>query len=599
LAVFLTALTRLVAVYSADLSVRAFLDKNVVGIGEQFTVSIEFSGADAETVSQPDAPDIEAFGRFLGSGSSRNIQIVNGQMSSTRTINYYFQAISPGKFEIGSIPINHQGEEYRTDPIQLEIVERHSGRSGTARGTPQGRVSDRDLFVRATVSKTRVYENEGVLVTYKIYTRVNVSGYSLSQVPDKTGFWVEDLLKDQQRPPTSTEIVDGLQYTVATVQRMVLFPTSPGEKTLEPLEIECELQARPERRSLFDDFFSDPFGRTFRYSVRSDPIRIEILPLPDSGRPKGFSGAVGQFTLSGGVDKTKLSANEVATFTVKITGSGNIRTLPSPEVSFSTGLENYEPTVAENVQVTDGVIHGSRAYEYVLVPRTPGHHRIDPVQFPYFDPVTEEYKIASLPETNLEVAPGGQPVVDVPGKSLAKEDVRLLAQEIRFIKLDPGYLREIDYAISKRPLFWGIALLPVFGVLVGYWYRRHLDRLRDDQSYARSRQARRLARKRLAAAKAVISTLDRQHFYSQCGKALQGFAGDKLNIPEAGIISEKLAQILRAREVSASAVDEYLACMKICDEKRFSPVESGPEEMTEFLKRTERAMETLHKELST
>lgn len=583
---------------SADLSVKAFVDKNVVAAGEQFTLSLQLSGSDAGDVSEPAPPDLGSFGRYLGNGTSRSIQIVNGQMSSTRTINYYFQALTPGEFEISSMAIDHEGTKYKTRPIPIEIVERRAERNFRQNGREgQEALTDKDLFLRASASRTKIYQNEGVLITYKIYTRVNVTGYSITRVPDKTGFWVEDLLKDQQRPSTATEVIDGMQYTVATLQSMVLFPASPGEKMLEPLEVECEVQVRATRRSLFDDFFSDPFGRTLRYSIRSEPITIQTLPLPEANKPRDFSGAVGQFHLSGGVDKTEVAANEVITFKLTLEGSGNIRTLPAPDVTFSSGLENYEPKVSETVEVSNGQIRGSRTLEYVLVPRASGTQTLGAVRFSYFDPVEEEYKVASLGEIRLNVEPDTQLAIQAPGPSLVKKDVRLLSQEIRFIKLRPGNFRGIDYAVHRSPLFWSIALLPVFAVLAGIWYRQHLDRLEGDQAYARSRQAGRLARKRLAAASAILPKSDYRGFYSECGKALQGFVADKLNIPEAGIISENLAQALREIAVSESTISAYLECMKDCDLKRFSPVESGRNEMTEFLKRSEDAIKNLHKEL--
>ena len=583
--------------FASDLSVKAFVDKAVVGMGDRFTLSLQLSGAEAGDVSEPSPPEMESFGRYLGNGTSRSIQIVNGQMSSTRTINYYFQALAPGNFEIDPIVLTHEGIEYRTNPIQVEIVERRTSGSRSRAQQTQG-LSSRDLFLRASVSRTRVFQNEAILLNYKIYTRVNVTGYSITTVPDKTGFWVEDLLKDQQQPSTSTEVIDGLQYTVATLQSVILFPTGPGTKTLEPLEVECEVRVRQNRRGLFDDFFSDPFGRSVRYSIRSEQVTIEARPLPGEGRPKGFAGAVGEFRLSGGVDKSTVNANEVVTLKLKLEGSGNIRTLPSPTTSFSSGLENYDPKVSEVVRVSGSQVKGSRTYEYVLVPRTSGTEKVHAIEFPYFDPVDEVYKTASLPEISIEVTPGSQSMGQGVETSLAKEDVRLLAQEIRFIKLDPGKLRGIDYAVHKNALFWSIALLPLLGVLVGFWYRRHQNRLQGDRGYARSRQAGRLARKRLATARTLLPKLEHREFYAECGKALQGFAADKLNIPEAGIISDNLAQLLKTGGVSDSVTGEYLACMKTCDLKRFSPVDSGKDEMSAFLKRAEEAIKNLHKELS-
>ena len=245
---------------SADISVRAFVDQSIVSAGESFTLSVELSGADADEAASPQPPDIESFATYRGSGSSTSVQFVNGKMSQTRTLDFYFQATAIGKFEIGAVTVLLDGVEHHSEPIQIEIVQGRPQKSPPQPTRADG-ITSADLYVSAKANKDEAYVNEAVIVTYKIYTRVDVSQYGISSVPENSGFWVENLLGDQTQPQPTAEMINGTRYTVATIKKAALFPTSAGEKTIEPLEIECAVRLKPTRRSIFDDFLSDPFGR--------------------------------------------------------------------------------------------------------------------------------------------------------------------------------------------------------------------------------------------------------------------------------------------------------------------------------------------------
>jgi hypothetical protein len=583
----LTGMLALTLLSAADLSVKSYVDKSVVTAGERFILSVEIAGADSEKAPSPELPPME-FARYLGNGSSRSVQIVNGHMTSTKTLNYYYQATRNGSFEIGPVRLVHAGTEYRTDPIRIQVQQQARPQAGQGTGQVEG-MSSQDLFVRASLSKSRVYQNEPVVVTYRIYTRISVSGYNLLKSPDKSGFWAEDLLKDQN-VETTTEILNGRRYTTAIVEKKALFPTTSGTKTLDPMEIECDVRTQKRRRSVFDDFFSDPFGRTQRVIIRSRPLEIEVLPLPDSGKPDDFSGVVGRFSIEGEVDKNRVPVNEVVTLKFKMSGSGNIKTLPAPKLSFSPGLETYEPKVTERTRPTENGLTGYRTYEYVLVPRTPGPKTVGGFRLPYFDPVDETYQVATLDDILLDVEEGTIPIADSGTSSLAKEDVRLVSQEIRFIKLNSEGFRDVRYVFYKNAWFWTSLLLPILAVLGATLRRKHLDRLQGDVAYARRRRAARQAQKRLAAARAILSQEDHGGFYAEVARALTGFAADQLNLSEAGLMKEDLNKLWLDRGVSEKSVQAYLDCLSVCDMQRFSPVGTNTDQMSEFLSRAEQAI---------
>ena len=227
---------------AADLSIQSYVDRSTLRVGKQFTLSVDLSGADSDKVANPQPPALDAFARYVGGGTSTSVEVVNGRMSSRRTLSFYYQASEEGKFQIPQISISFEGKDYRTQPINIEIILGQGNLSPPAAPssrTPLGRVpasqngiTSEDLFVRASVNKTRVYQNETIILTYKIYTRVNVSRYGIAKAPDRSGFWVEDLQGEKRPLQTSTEVIDDRRYTVTTIQRLALFSASPGKKRL-------------------------------------------------------------------------------------------------------------------------------------------------------------------------------------------------------------------------------------------------------------------------------------------------------------------------------------------------------------------------------
>jgi hypothetical protein len=369
-------------VQAADLEVKAYVDKTVVAQNQEFTLSVEILGKDAQLAPNPQMPKMDDFAVFLGSGSSQSIQFVNGAMSVSKTISYHYMAATPGTFTIGPVVVPHKDGNIQTDPIQLTIQPSGAPSStqaqpsqSTARGA-QATSSDaggQDLYIRARVNKTSVYPNEPVIVTYQIYTKVNLTPVGISKQPGTAGFWAEDFDLPQQLP-TTTEVINGQRYTVATFKKTALFPTSPGKKTIEPLGFDCDVRVQRQRsRDPFDDFFNDSFflGRTERKTLYANPLTIDVKPFPEEGKPAGFTGATGSFRIDASVDKTNTETNDAVTYKVTLSGTGNIRTMQELDVHIPPDFETYPPKISESVNRTGSTISGTKTFEYVLVPRSP------------------------------------------------------------------------------------------------------------------------------------------------------------------------------------------------------------------------------------
>ena len=582
-----------------DISVKAYVDKTVIGLHQQFTLTVELSGEGANHAGNPQLPVMDGFSKFLGSGSSQNIQFVNGKMSVSKVLTFHFQAADEGKHEIGPVIVQYKGEQYRTDPISIEIKQVQGGRPPAAnskKSASTGESNREDLFVEATVDRKKVYQNEPVTITYKIYTRLQVSSFGFAKEPETTGFWKEDYELPPQ-PATSAEIVNGKQYTVATIKKQALYPMTSGKKTIDPLVITCEVRVRRRSRDPFGDFFSDSiFGRTEQVRVPSNAVTIQVMPLPEEDKPADFSGAVGQYKLKAWADKSAVKTNEAVTYKISLEGNGSIHTLPDPKVTFSTDFETYPPKITESVQRKTAPISGSKTYEYVLVPRFPGLQKIDPVSFSYFDPRKKSYRTLTTDPIQIDVAQGEETYAIIPSGA-TKEEVKWRGKDIRFIKPEAGEFVKTDAVFYGTFLFWLIAGMPLVAVGSALGYRRHLNRLHGDVAYARERQAGRAARKRLARARSMLKTETQKAFFAETGKALVGFLGDKLNVAEAGMISDEVRSVLKSRGVSAEVIEETFIVLQTCDFQRFAPSDASEDEMRTFLKRTETVMSRLDREL--
>jgi len=584
-------------VVAQQVSARAYLSSNQVGVGQQFVLNVEVSGA--QGVDQdPELPDLSSFSVYLGSGSSSSIQMSGGRTNITLTIQYRFQATSAGTFTVDPFEVEAGGGAFTTEPLTLTVSDAPVPQGPSAGpGAADRGIAPEDLFVETVPSRRQVYENQPVVVDYRIFTRVNVSSYSITQLPPATGFWVEEY------PPAGNPVIgqtvrDGMQYTTATIRKVALFPTGSGMRTLEPLGIEAQVRVR--RRSAFDPF-EDFFGRgsllnsNISTAAASRPVEIEVLPLP-GGRPENFTGFVGDLEVAATLDRDSVQVSDAVTLTVEVAGSGNLRMLAEPEVEIPPGFEAFPPEVSERVDRTDAGVSGTRTYEYVLVPRAPGVGAIPPVELAYFDPERETYEVAASGALAVEVT--GVAADGALGTGRVRAGVEELRTDIRFIQLGSPALVLVNRTLFAHPLFWVTLLVPLVAVGGAAGLRRHRDRLHGDVAYARSRRAAKVARKRLAEARKLVDGEDVRAFYAEAGRALEGFLADKLNIAAAGMIRDEVRDRLAALGVDTEAAEPYMECLEECDRQRFAPPTASAEERARFLGRVEAAMAAMAEHLA-
>ncbi len=580
-----------------DVSVRAYLTPTTVGVGRVFVLNVEITGAQ-RVDSEPQLPDLGDFSTYLGSGSSSSMQIINNRTTVSLTLQYRYQALEEGTFEVPSFEVQVEGESYSTEPLTISVSSAPPPDPQQSREAVDPTViAPEDLFVTAEASRSRIREGEPFIVEYRIFTRVDVTSYGFTSLPELEGFWVEELSLPEQ-PEVEQVIRDGKQYTTAVIRRVALVPTGPGERTLDPLGIEAQVRVRQQRRlldpfeSIFDLDRSSLFGTVVPTTVVSNPIRLQVEPLPP-GRPEPFSGVVGDLTLTAALAPDSVDADEAFTLTINAVGQGNLRAIPEPTLDLPEDFEAYPPEVSESVQRSGAGLSGRKSWGYVLIPRAPGTRTIPPTSFGYFDTGENAYRTASTEPLQLLVS--GEPAEGP--SALVRGGVASLREDIRFIHLGPTRLTPVNRSPFGGPVFWTVLLLPMVAVMGAAGIRFHQDRLAADPAFARRRRAGRVAHARLAEARRMATGKDPRAFYAEISRALRGFVADKLDLAEAGMQVRDLAEGLGRAGVPEDAIRELVECLEHCDRQRFAPPRDDVGEETRFLERVSDVMTELNREM--
>ncbi|RMH77555.1 MAG: protein BatD [Calditrichaeota bacterium] len=577
-----------------DIQITASVDRNPVGVGEQFVYQVEVTGA-TQSLPEPALPDLSAFTVISGPNVSTSFQIVNGAVSSSKTFSFVLLPRREGKFRLGPATVEYKGRTYRSNDIVL-IVTKESPRV-RQRQKGNRRTAAPRLFLKVTPTRKTVYVNQQVDVSYKVYFRGNVRNFDYVKLPETVGFWVEEY-KIPQNIPISQEIVNGVAYNVAEVKKMALFPSRPGELTVSPLQVRLDVVEQRRRRDPFDlgDFFDSPFGRTVRRVLTSDPVTIVAKPLPEQGRPANFSGLVGSFRMFSEIDKTEVPANEAISLKIRITGSGNIKSLKELPINFPASFEVFDPKVVDTINREQGRLTASRDLEYVVIPRSPGEYRIPPLEIAYFDPAVEQYRILRTPEYRIHVTePKGAGTLA--GGYIPRSEVTLLGKDIHFIKEDRLSLKPIGRQPYQSTWFMVAMILPLLMVGVAYGLRNYQEKMATNVEYARKRKAFGQARRRLKAARQLLKQQKLAEFYGEVSRSLIGFVADKTNRPAAGLLREDVEKLLRRQGVDEPLIQEYLKYLDEADFRRFAPAQADTATAQQFYQGAEEVLVKLGKYL--
>jgi hypothetical protein len=552
----------------------ASVDKTRLGLEDHLVLTVSVSGSDIGGIPEPMLPDLKDF-QLVGTNRSSSSQftLVNGKMTSSKIIDYMY-TLRPekiGKLTIGSATLDFKGGSYRTEPIQVEVVQGSvSGKSSPKTQVPtppapaitEDMTSD-DLFVRVEFDRRTIYIGQQVTATYALYNRTNLTNVQYGQIPSFTGFWTEEIF-DAERLNFQQQVIGGRRYQVAVLKKLALFPTTSGEVEVEPLQLICDL--RQPGRDLFDFF-----GRTRRVRISTKSATINVKPLPTEGQPADFSGAVGQYTLKASVDRTQVAAGEPLELTVEIHGEGNLKTLSPPRLPTLEHFKSFDPEITETTARAGGRIGGSKRYSYVLIPKEEGTYRIDPLVMTFFDPDRAQYRQTRTDPIDLRILPGQEETAPLT-MGLSKEEIRVLGTDIRYIKPAPEELKDQGHLLYRSLLFQIIQAIPLLAVVGAIVARRRRDRLTDDLPYARRRRALKAARKHLRGAEKYIDTPSSAPFCGEISRILCAYLADKLNLTATGLTTREIRRELTRRRIDKVLIRQATDCLSACDLARFAPL---------------------------
>ncbi len=555
-----------------------------IGVGDQIqlTFLLEGSGNNFQ------APNFSDFNVLMGPSQSTSMQFVNGAMSQSISFTYVIQAVKEGVYKIPPASIETGGKRVQSNSLTIIVVkggntaqqqgstQQQSGKGGDADAVQSG---GKNVFFKVSVGKSNVYRGEGVLVTYKLFTKVTLVNYGLNKMPSLEGFYSQEVQMPQQLE-FHIENVDGVQYKVADIKKLVLFPQRTGTLSLDPMEGEVVARMQVKRqqsRDPFDQFFNDPFFNNpfFNNSVqdipiklKSDPVRINVKELPE-GASSTFNGAVGKFTMEITLDKKEIKAHDAVSLKVKISGKGNLKLLDPPKIDFPPDFETYDPKVTANVNASSTGVTGSKVFEYLVIPRNPGEYKFSVGGLTFFNLENNKYETLPGEDFILKVTKGDESTVTTV-TGVSKSDVQFLGKDIRFIKTNIPEFSQHSGTLYNSPLFYSLCGAPALLFIFLLVFRKRYEELQSNVTLLKSRKANKVAMKRLSAAKKSLADNNSEKFLDEMFQALWGFVSDRLQIPVSELSKENVSQALASKNVSPESITLFNETLDVLELARFA-----------------------------
>jgi hypothetical protein len=576
------------AAFSQDVTVEAEYP-STVNVGEQFSITwtANAGGGDFE------APQFDGFIKIMGpqTSYSSNTQIINGKMSqkTSYSYTYYLQSIKEGKFVIPPAKYVLKRKTYFSEPLNIEVVA-PSQNTGDGKGDHGGS----DLFLSLLLNRKEVYIGEHILATVKIFTKVTLSGINEIKYPSFNSFIKSDL----QTPPLTSlreENVNGTTYGTGVVQQFLLYPQVTGEIEIDPVQMSVLVQ---QKTGQSDPFFGDFFSsyQTVHRVIASQKSKIVVKPLPGV-KPDDFSGVVGNLDMKAMLNKDSVNVNDAVSLKITISGTGNLKIAAAPKLKLPPNIEVYDPKISDELENTASGTSGTKTFEFLLIPRHDGNFSIPPVTYSYFNPQKGKYENLTSGEFNLYALKSNDQAkgITVYG-GVAREDVKYLGKDIRFLKSEMGSLRESANLLLAKSSFYSAYAVAAFAFILILFVRKEHVRRNADQILVRNRKAAKVAGRRLRAASACLRNEQIDSFHDEILKAVWGYLSDKLNIPVAELNRNNAASSLKARGISEDKIILLTSILDTSEYARYAPAASGTEaekvynDTSQFIKSVENSI---------
>ena len=549
-----------------------------VSVGEQFRLTYTVNTQDVDNFRAGNIPD--ALEVLMGPSTSRqsSFKMVNGHTtsSSSITFTYIICANKTGTFTIPAAQINTGGQTVKSNAIKITVGARQQAQQGQRGGgggyddEPQMRqagshISGSDLFIKVSANKQRVHEQEPILLTYKVYSLVQLTRLD-GKMPDLKGFHTQEVPLPHEKS-FKVETYNGRPYRTVTWSQYVMFPQKTGKLEIPSITFDGVVVMQNRNIDPFEAFFNGGAGYVeMKKQIKAPGLTIQVDPLPN--RPADFSGGVGKFNISAQLNNKSVKTNDALTLRVIVSGVGNLKLIKEPVVNFPKDFDRYDAKVTDKTKLTSNGLEGSMIYDFIAVPRNAGKYEIPPVSFTYYDTSSNQYRTVKSEGFTLDVAQGAKSggVSDFSGS-----DVNVLNKDIRHIKLSPSEQHGINDFFFGSTLYWvSLALLALaFISLFVIFRQRAIDNANIGKQ--RGKKANKVATKRLRKASSLMAANKSGEFYDEVLRALWGYVGDKLNMPVESLSRDNISQRLAEREVSDDNISLFLSALDECEFERYAP----------------------------
>ncbi len=560
--------------------------------GDQFRVRFTIS---SQNVSNFNAPDFKGFEVIYGPATSRqsSIQIINGRSSQSSSITYTYVLLGskPGTYTLNPATAEVGGKTVKSKPMKIHVTKlgqgaaagahqqtqssssSSSGRSSSNTSDNSNSISSNQLFMTATASRTNVFEQEAILVTYKLYTLVNLTQLD-GKLPTLDGFQIQEIPLPRTKE-FSLETYNGRNYHTVVWSQYVLFPQKTGKLTIPSVTFEGVVVQPNRSLDPIDAFFNGTSGMLeLKKKIVTPALNIFVQPLPT--KPEGYSSAVGKFSISSSINAKEVKTNDAITIKINVNGTGNMKLIGTPELAFPKDFETYDAKVTDNFNLTRAGLSGTKTFEYLAVPRHAGTYTIPAAKFVYFDTESKSYRTLTTEAYTVKVAKGkGNSAQAVSDFTNGKEDIEELNQDIRFIKTNnvTPKKQNFDFFTSWKYALCYVIPLIVFLVIV-ILGRKRINSL-SDIAATRGKKANKIAQKRLKLADSLMKEGKQNEFYDEVLKTLYGYIADKLNLHQENLNKDNVQQELLSKDVPQDIIDQFITTLNDCEFARYAPGDSN------------------------
>lgn len=546
----------------------------VVVSGDQFRLSYTIN---SQKVRDFRAPSIQGFEVLMGPSRSTQYQNYNGVVTNSITFTYILMAEKEGTYKIPGATIVADGNNYTSNSVEIKVLppdqsSSNAGSGSSARSSRNqansGKITDKELFMTATASKTNVYEQEAILLTYKVYTQVNLTNLR-GDIPDLKGFHTQEVELPNQKT-FSLEHYNGRNYNTTIWRQLVLFPQQTGKIEIPSVTFEGTVSQMVASADPFDAFFNGGNYVNINKNIVTPKLTINVKELP-AGKPANFSGGVGEFTLSSSISTQELKTNDAVTIKLVISGTGNMKLINTPEVGFPQDFEIYDPKVDNKFNLTRNGLSGNKVIEYLAIPRHAGTYTIPPIEFSYFDLKSQSYKTLKTDAYTLNVAKGEGNSDQVVANFTSKEDLKVLGQDIRYIKTgDTQLTKKDDYFFGSTSYYlWYIVPLALFIAIMVINRKQAMENA--NVAKVRTKKANKVATKRMKNAGKLLAEKKSEAFYDEVLKALWGYISDKLSMPVSQLSKDNIEEELQKHQVADELIKEFINNLNECEFARYAP----------------------------